>query len=49
MAPLRIRHAKGIATIDLDLETATVLELQQEIRRITNILPSLQDGQKSIM
>ncbi|KIM25348.1 hypothetical protein M408DRAFT_331259 [Serendipita vermifera MAFF 305830] len=43
MAPLRIRHAKGIATIDLDLENATVLELQQEIRAVTGILPSLQD------
>ncbi|KAG8807335.1 ubiquitin-specific protease otu1, partial [Serendipita sp. 399] len=43
MAPLRIRHALGTATIDIDLENGTVLELQQEIRKVTNIIPSLQD------
>ncbi|CCA69782.1 related to OTU1-Yeast OTU Deubiquitinating enzyme 1 [Serendipita indica DSM 11827] len=43
MAPLRIRHPKGVSTIDIDLESGTVLELQQEIRKVTGILPSLQD------
>ncbi|KAG9054707.1 ubiquitin-specific protease otu1 [Serendipita sp. 407] len=43
MAPLRIRHALGTSTIDIDLDNGTVLELQQEIKKVTNILPSLQD------
>ena len=45
MAPIRIRHAQGTSTIDIDLDNLTVLELQQEIRRVTNILPSHQEGQ----
>lgn len=44
MAPLRIRYSQGVATIDVDLENATVQELQQEIRKATNILPSQQEG-----
>jgi ubiquitin thioesterase OTU1 len=45
MAPIRIRHAQGTSTVDIDLDNSTVLELQQEIRRVTNILPSQQEGQ----
>lgn len=43
MAPIRIRHPKGVATIDIDIENATVLDLQQKILEITEILPSQQE------
>ena len=44
MAQLRLRHPKGVATIQLDLESATVQDLLQEIYKTTEILPSQQDG-----
>ena len=44
MAQLRLRHPKGVATIQIDLESATVQDLLQEIYKITEILPSHQDG-----
>lgn len=43
MAKLRLRHPKGAVTIDIDLESATVQDLQQKIREQTNVLPSQQD------
>jgi ubiquitin thioesterase OTU1 len=44
MAPLRLRHPNGVSTIQIDLESATVQDLLQEIYKITEILPSQQDG-----
>jgi len=44
MAQLRLRHPKGVTTIQIDLESATVQDLLQEINKITEILPSQQDG-----
>ncbi|KAI0797963.1 OTU-domain-containing protein [Abortiporus biennis] len=43
MAPIRLRHPKGISTIQVDLEQFTVLDLQQEIYALTEIPPSLQE------
>lgn len=43
MAPIRLRHPKGVSTLQLDLNTATVLDLQQAIFAQTEILPSNQD------
>ncbi|KAF9647570.1 OTU-domain-containing protein [Thelephora ganbajun] len=43
MAQLRLRHPKGVSTIQVDLESATVQDLLQEIYKITEILPSQQD------
>ncbi len=44
MAPVRVRGPNGISTIQVDLnsETYTVQDLQQEIRKATDILPSRQ-------
>ncbi|KAF8917399.1 OTU-domain-containing protein [Mucidula mucida] len=44
MAPVRVRGPNGISTIQVDLnsETYTVHDLQQEIRKATDILPSRQ-------
>ena len=44
MAQLRLRHPNGVSTIQIDLESATVQDLLQEIYKITEILPSQQDG-----
>jgi hypothetical protein len=44
MTPLRLRHPKGVSTIQIDLESATVQDLLQDIYKITEILPSQQDG-----
>ena len=44
MAQLRLRHPNGVSTIQVDLESATVQDLLQEIYKITEILPSRQDG-----
>jgi hypothetical protein len=41
MAPIRLRHAKGISTIEV-LSDSTVQDLQQEIYAQTQILPSRQ-------
>jgi ubiquitin thioesterase OTU1 len=45
MAPLRVRHPKGVATLNVDIssDSSTVLDLQQEIRTVTDILPSQQE------
>ncbi|KAH9483705.1 Putative ubiquitin thioesterase otu1 [Psilocybe cubensis] len=44
MAPVRLRHPKGVSTIEvlLDAPDFTILDLQQEIYATTNILPSRQ-------
>ena len=44
MAQLRLRHPKGVTTIQIDLESATVQDLLQEIYKVAEILPSQQDG-----
>ena len=41
MAPIRLRHAKGVSTIEV-LSDSTVQDLQQEIYAQTQILPSRQ-------
>ncbi|KAH9162681.1 OTU-domain-containing protein [Lactarius sanguifluus] len=43
MAPLRLRHPKGISTLQLDLDTATVQDLLQAIFTVSEIPPSAQD------
>jgi hypothetical protein len=43
MAPFRLRHPKGVSTIQLDTESATVQDLLQAIFAISEILPSAQD------
>ena len=44
MAPIRLRHPKGVSTIQipLDREDYTVQDLLQEIYKATEILPSRQ-------
>ena len=49
MAPLRIRYSKGSTNIDVDLDAGTVLELQQAILKVTQILPSQQEGESLFM
>ena len=44
MAQFRLRHPKGVTTIQIDLGSATVQDLLQEINKITEIPPSQQDG-----
>lgn len=43
MAPLRLRHPKGVSTLQVDFETSTVLDLQQAILAASDIPPSAQD------
>lgn len=43
MAPLRLRHPKGVSTLQLDLDTATVQDLLQAIFSVSEIPPSAQD------
>jgi len=43
MVSLRLRHPKGVTSIEVDLDTATVLELQSIIFSTTEIPPSRQD------
>lgn len=43
MAPIRVRHPKGVSTIQIDLDNATVQDLQLEILGISEIAPSQQD------
>ena len=43
MAPIRLRHPKGVMTIQVDLDNFTVQDLQQEIFAATEIPPSLQE------
>jgi len=44
MAPIRVRHPKGVTTIDVDFDNAdfSVQDLQQKIYAATEILPSRQ-------
>ena len=44
MAPIRLRHPNGIATLQIPLDDAsyTVQDLQQEIYKASEILPSRQ-------
>ncbi|KAI0647033.1 OTU-domain-containing protein [Trametes meyenii] len=42
MAPVRLRHPKGVTTIQVDF-SATVQDLQQEIFAVTEIAPSHQE------
>ncbi|KAF8447547.1 hypothetical protein L210DRAFT_3641475 [Boletus edulis BED1] len=43
MAPVRVRHPKGIATLQLDIDALTVQDLQQQIFTLSEILPSQQE------
>ena len=43
MGPVRLRHPKGVTTIQVDLDHAKVSDLQQEIFAVTEIPPSLQE------
>ncbi|KAI9511122.1 OTU-domain-containing protein [Russula earlei] len=43
MAPFRLRHPKGVSTIQLDTESATVQDLLQAIYTVSEIPPSAQD------
>ena len=43
MAPFRIRHPKGVSTLQLDSESATVQDLLQAIYSVSDIPPSAQD------
>ncbi|KAL6300140.1 OTU-domain-containing protein [Sparassis latifolia] len=43
MAPVRLRHPKGVTTIQVDLDASNVLGLQQAIFSATEIPPSRQD------
>ncbi|KAF8201558.1 hypothetical protein BJ912DRAFT_945671 [Pholiota molesta] len=43
MAPVRLRHPKGVATIEVPFDSAfTVQDLQQAVYNVTQILPSRQ-------
>ncbi|KZT68150.1 OTU-domain-containing protein [Daedalea quercina L-15889] len=43
MAPIRLRHPKGVTTLQIDVDNASVLDLQQQIYAATDIPPSQQD------
>ncbi|PIL23982.1 transcription factor [Ganoderma sinense ZZ0214-1] len=43
MAPVRLRHPKGVTTIQVDFTSSTVRDLQQEIFAATEISPSQQE------
>ena len=43
MAPFRVRHPKGVSTLQLDPESATVQDLLQAIFSVSEIPPSAQD------
>jgi ubiquitin thioesterase OTU1 len=47
MVAIRLRHPGGVASIQvpIDQEGYTVQDLQQEINKATNILPSRQNRQ----
>lgn len=48
MAPVRLRHPKGVTTIQVDFTNSTVQDLQQEIFAATEIPPSQQERTWSI-
>ena len=43
MAPIRIRHPQGVSTIQIDLASATVQDLQQQVFSVSEIAPSQQE------
>ncbi|OCB85931.1 OTU-domain-containing protein [Sanghuangporus baumii] len=43
VSKLRLRHPKGQATLELDLDAASVQDLQQRIREVTDVYPSQQE------
>ncbi|TFK54796.1 hypothetical protein OE88DRAFT_1732097 [Heliocybe sulcata] len=43
MAPIRLRHPKGVSTIQVDLDSFSIQDLQQAILAASEIPPSLQD------
>ncbi|KAG1754635.1 hypothetical protein EDB19DRAFT_1902765 [Suillus lakei] len=43
MAPIRLRHPKGLTTLQIDLDNALVQDLQQEIFGVSEIPPSQQE------
>ncbi|KAG2111665.1 uncharacterized protein F5147DRAFT_771810 [Suillus discolor] len=43
MAPIRLRHPKGITTLQVNLDNALVQDLQQEIFGVSEIPPSQQE------
>ncbi|KAF9246144.1 hypothetical protein BU15DRAFT_84947 [Melanogaster broomeanus] len=43
MAPVRLRHPKGVATLQLDFDALSVQDLQQQIFQVSEIPPSQQD------
>ncbi|KIJ69014.1 hypothetical protein HYDPIDRAFT_172511 [Hydnomerulius pinastri MD-312] len=43
MAPIRLRHPKGVSTLQLDLDALTVQDLQQQIFGVSEISPSQQE------
>ncbi|CDO68300.1 hypothetical protein BN946_scf184799.g27 [Trametes cinnabarina] len=43
MPPVRLRHPKGVTTLDVDFTKATVQDLQQQIFAATEIPPSQQE------
>ena len=45
MAPVRVRHPKGIATLQLDLDALTVQDLQQQLFALSEISPSQQESE----
>lgn len=44
MAPIRLRHPKGVTTLQVDLDNASVQDLQQQIFEASEILPSQQES-----
>jgi ubiquitin thioesterase OTU1 len=43
MAPIRLRHPKGVSTIEIDLESGKVSDLLQAVFSCTDIPPTLQE------
>ena len=43
MAPIRVRHPKGVSTIQIDFNTDTVQDLQHKILAVSEIIPSQQE------
>lgn len=44
MPPIRLRHPKGVTTLQVDLDHASVQDLQQQIFEVSEILPSQQES-----
>ena len=44
MAPIRLRHPKGVTTLQVDLDNASVQGLQQQIFEVSEIPPSQQES-----